>query len=182
MIIGITGLARSGKDTAASMLQHYIASEYILGSAKIESFAKPIKETCRYLFDWNDDHLYGDLKEVVDPRWGVTPRHAMQTLGTDWARNMINDQFWVKRVLAQESKCDYLIVPDVRFENEAAAVRKRGILIHVNRDNRPGISTIGHESELGVEWLEGDSFISNNGSKKNLSKKVQKLVDKLADT
>lgn len=58
MIIGLCGLAQSGKNTAANFLLNHniVHSEY--------AFAEPIKACVNALFGWNEDHAEGALKEV----------------------------------------------------------------------------------------------------------------------
>ncbi len=58
MLIGISGYAQCGKDTICEILQHHgiINNRY--------AFADPIKKTCNALFNWDDRHAFGDLKEV----------------------------------------------------------------------------------------------------------------------
>jgi len=68
MII-ISGKSGSGKDVIAD----YLVSNY--GYTKM-SIATPLKEACRSIFQFNDDQLYGDLKNVIDHFWGLTPRHC----------------------------------------------------------------------------------------------------------
>jgi hypothetical protein len=90
MLIGLTGKARSGKDTVAGYLNNkHMFSHYW--------FSKPMKDACRTIFGWDDRHLYGDLKEVVDPVYGISPRVALQTLGTERGRNCINQDLWLTR-------------------------------------------------------------------------------------
>ena len=69
MIIGLTGKARSGKDTVAAHLQEAYKSHHYW-------FSKPMKDACRSMFGWGDEHLYGELKEEVDQRYGI--RSTMQ--------------------------------------------------------------------------------------------------------
>ena len=67
MIIGLGFKARSGKDTVAD----YLIENY---GFKRLAFADALKEGCRHIFELNDEQLYGELKEVEDDYWGVTPR------------------------------------------------------------------------------------------------------------
>src|SRR4051794_29167915 len=76
--------------------------------------------------------IEGDLKqEPVEALAGATPRHVMQTLGTDWARDMIAPEFWsrawtssAKAALARGAPG--IVVEDCRFPNEAEAIRALG--------------------------------------------------------
>lgn len=63
MLVGFAGYAKSGKDTSCEILQHH----GLIG--KRHAFADPIKQTCNALFNWDDRHAFGELKEVE----GETP-------------------------------------------------------------------------------------------------------------
>ena len=99
-----------------------------------------------------------DAKAVIDDSFGVTPRHMMQTLGTEWGRHMIDGDIWVK-AFARLNAGMCVIVPDVRFENEAALVREHGVLIHLT--GRGGIEG-NHVSENPIEFKSGDIVIDNS--------------------
>src|SRR5438045_2338658 len=99
MIIGILGFKRAGKDTVAD----YIVSNY--GFEKM-ILSQPLKEACKILFNFTDEQLYGNLKEIVDSNWKTSPRKIMQYLGTDILRNdinkiipNINNNFWINLVV-----------------------------------------------------------------------------------
>lgn len=148
-LIGIAGPARAGKDTLASYML-----DNLDGIWSRSSFADPIKEMLRAIgVDCSDD-----AKAVVNDDYGVTPRHMMQTLGTEWGRHMIDGDIWVKAFARLNAgKC--VIVPDVRFENEAALVREHGVLIHLV--GRGGIEG-NHVSENAIEFKLGDIVIDNS--------------------
>lgn len=148
-LIGITGPARAGKDTLASYLLDNLSDDW-----SRSSFADPLKEMLRAIgVDCSDD-----AKAVVRDDYGVTPRHMMQTLGTEWGRHMIDGDIWVKAFARLNAgKC--VIVPDVRFENEAELVREHGVLIHLV--GRGGIEG-SHVSENAIEFKTGDIVIDNS--------------------
>jgi len=60
VLIGITGKARSGKDTIGKILQARLGSEY-----SIYALASPIKAIINTLAGWDERHADGELKEVV---------------------------------------------------------------------------------------------------------------------
>lgn len=148
-LIGIAGPARAGKDTLASYLLDNLSDDWTRSS-----FADPIKEMLRAIgVDCSDDK-----KAVVSDDYGVTPRHMMQTLGTEWGRNLIDGDVWVKAFARLNAgKC--VIVPDVRFENEAELVRANGVLIHLV--GRGGIEG-NHVSENAIAFKSGDIVIDNS--------------------
>ena len=148
-LIGIAGPARAGKDTLASYLLDNLSDDW-----SRSSFADPIKEMLRAIgVDCSDD-----AKAVVSDDYGVTPRHMMQTLGTEWGRQTIDNDIWVK-AFARLNAGECVIVPDVRFENEAALVREHGVLIHLV--GRGGIEG-NHVSENAIAFKPGDIVIDNS--------------------
>lgn len=148
-LIGIAGPARAGKDTLASYMLDNLG-----GVWSRSSFADPIKSMLKAIgVDCSDDK-----KAEVSDDYGVTPRHMMQTLGTEWGRNLIDGDIWVKAFARLNAgKC--VIVPDVRFENEADLVREHGVLIHLV--GRGGIEG-NHVSENAIAFKPGDIVIDNS--------------------
>ena len=148
-LIGIAGPARAGKDTLCSYMLDNLDGVWLRSS-----FADPLKEMLRAIgVDCSDD-----AKAVVNDDYGVTPRHMMQTLGTEWGRHMIDGDIWVK-AFARLNAGECVIVPDVRFENEAELVREHGVLIHLV--GRGGIEG-NHVSENAIEFKTGDIVIDNS--------------------
>lgn len=105
----------------------------------------------------------------------LTSRYAQQTLGTEWGR-MSFDRVWVDLVRKQLQKLRetvptfVAVVTDVRFPNEAEAVRAEGgVLWRVSR-GKP--SWYAHESEALVDTLEVDAEIDNNGTLEQLRERI----------
>ena len=155
-VIAITGQAGAGKTTAAD----YLISKY--GYVRIK-FAGPLKDMCRAL-GMSEDEIEGNKKELP-AAWlaGKTPRYVMQTLGGDWGRGFIGDDFWVgiweRRARAELDAGRRVIVDDCRYPNEAYTVRKLGGMV-MKIIGRGGI--VGsHASEAGCGI--SDSIIENVG-------------------
>lgn len=148
-LIGIAGPARAGKDTLASYLLDNLSDDW-----SRSSFADPIKRMLEVIgVDCSDE-----AKSVIDERFCYTPRHMMQILGTEWGREMVHGNIWVEAFARLNAgKC--VIVPDVRFENEAELVREHGVLIHLV--GRGGIEG-NHVSENAIEFKPGDIVIDNS--------------------
>ena len=164
-LVGIAGPARCGKDTVADILIK------TLTGYKKASFADPIKEMILSGLGLRTNQVYGDDKDTLDERYGCTPRHMMQTLGTEWGRMTINNDIWVK---AMETRLrPGMIIPDVRFENEAVFVRKHGVLIHIV--GRGGIEG-DHVSESGIKAESDDIAILNNGSIEQLERSIKDFI------
>lgn len=169
-ILGLAGKARSGKDEAGG-----IATEFGFGRI---AFADTLKHHVGLIFpQWTEEHLYGDLKDVVDPELGFSPRKALQAFGTEFGRSLDKD-LWVKHLERQLGGEGLWVITDVRMENEAAMVRKHGILCHVIRPDAPGVEA--HSSEQGIKKSQGDVVFINDGSLEayhaNLREYIRTLV------
>lgn len=182
IIIGIGYKKGVGKDTVANRLvdKH--------GFTRM-SFADPLKEACRVIFHFTEAQLYGDKKEVVDPRWGKTPRQILQMMGTDAVRNIIDKDVWIKSlkikienlVRANPGKQLRIAVPDVRFPNEADAIHSMegGEVWKVDRV-LPTNEFSYHASEVALDPYKNWSAILNNrGSMADLYKLADQQIERI---
>lgn len=89
-IIGLAAIARSGKDTVASMLLEH-------GDVAAYALADPLKLGCQSLFGLTDEETWSDdLKEKQIPFWGMSPRQMFQCVGTEFLRDHTPDH-WLLR-------------------------------------------------------------------------------------
>lgn len=141
MLIGITGLAGSGKSEVSAVLVNQ-------RGFRSHAFADPLKEML-LTAGFHRHQLYGSGKGVLDTTFGKTPRQIMQTLGTGWAREMVHPDFWVKlwerRIAHSLAMGRHVVADDIRFPNEADAIRAHGG--QVWRVIRPGVEAMDHASE-----------------------------------
>lgn len=168
-LIGIAGRARSGKDTVANFI---IAA---IGGYRY-SFADPIRAMLAPLGVDMSDPYWQAHKEDPIPALGVSPRRMMQTLGTEWGRQLIHPDLWLfmahQRLLQNGPG---MVIPDVRFENEAAWVRKHGgRVIHVIRPDAKAVEA--HASEEGIEIQDADARLFNSGTLEELQISVRELL------
>ena len=142
------------------------------------SFAAPLKRVVEILLDRLGSDGYSLVhkdKESIIFELGVSARHMLQTLGTEWGRACIHPDFWVMIARAEaerimnDGRC--VVIDDVRFPNEAAMVFDLGGELW--RIDRPGVSYDGsHESEGGLEDITPDRVIVNDGSIDQLLEKI----------
>ena len=171
-LIGIAGKACAGKDTAAAIL----TAEF--GFIRV-ALADPLKRACAEWFDWPEEQLWGPSELRNEPdmtRGGLTPRKALQLLGTEWGRRCW-ENVWVdivistaRYVLAGQGSYDPVCgilgdydplvvphmrprgvaIPDVRFQNEVDAIHAAGGKVWLI--DRPGAGLTGeagaHSSEV----------------------------------
>ena len=172
-VIGLCGLAGAGKSTAARhLVEHH-------GFVR-RPFAGLLKGMLRQLLaaqgvpaDMVEQMVEGDLKEVpTSYLGGRTPRFAMQTLGTEWGRALA-PSLWIEAWTASLAGLERVVADDVRFDNEAAAVRALGGTIVEVR--RPGLARLpgAHASEAGVA---ADVVIENGGAPEALCLALGRLV------
>lgn len=176
LIIGIIGTKGSGKDTLADFLvaMHPGAVKY--------SMATPIKRACKELFLLSDKQLSDPVrKEAPSNMWpDWTPRRMMQWLGTDVFRDQVDPHFWIKHAahVIRSCQADIMIIPDIRFINEAEMIRSQPshLLIRIVRDSTIKVDTHASETEMDSipsEWISAKIF--NNGTLEDLEATVDVL-------
>lgn len=177
MLIGITGQKGSGKDTFAGNIP-----------AKHLKMADTLKNMLRTLYREAaldeatiERKIEGDLKEEpCGILGGATPRRAMQTLGTEWAKMVDpSHELWSRIWFGKanqflEEGCP-VVCTDVRFAHEAAAIEGLGgYLVRVERPGQEGGDP--HISETEMANLPVDFTVLNNGSIEELEAKAAELI------
>lgn len=165
MLIGITGEKGAGKDSLGAAL--------VRTGFTRTAYADPLKAICIMMFGLTHDQVNGTVeqKEAVDPRWGKSPREILQLMGTDVART-IHADVWIRLMFNGIDAAETMnrgaapmnwVVTDVRFENEADAIRERGgIIVRVERPTPQGNQKLAqHESEAGAKLIEADFVVYN---------------------
>lgn len=157
MIIGISGLIGSGKDTIADYLQN-------IYEFRRESFANTLKDAVAMVFGWPRDMLEGrtresrEWREQVDPWWAerlsmpyLTPRWVLQHWGTEVCRKAFHDDIWIASLENKLRKTqDDIVISDVRFPNEIKAIKNAGgVVVLVKRGLDPDWYSIAENANNG---------------------------------
>lgn len=151
-LVGLIGRKGSGKDTAALALLPK-------GYANVK-FAGALKDMLRCLLLTQgvdaktvERMIEGDLKEEpTSLLGGRTPRYAMQTLGTEWGREIMDDALWVD-IAIRKALQGPTVITDVRFPNEMAAIKRAGGVCIGIKANWLSAQAGEHESEALVDDL-----------------------------
>lgn len=173
LLVGISGKAGSGKDTAAC---YFVNNHGFLQYA----IAGPLKRALEVL--GIHEPRDRNLKEALIPGRRYSYREAAQKLGTEWARSL-DVGFWLNLAEAYyESTPWSVVISDVRFENEAAFVRERGGLIIHLRGRAADVANATHASEQGVEVHDTDCVIYNTDSLEKLYEDLENAYRRLVET
>ena len=178
MLIGIGYKKGHGKDTVASLIKGSMSCGVV-----IRGFAYQLKLITAKMFPsmsttklLMDDREY---KEKIIPKYGKSPRQILQEVGVGM-RNVYED-FWVEQLVGslETDRLWNAIIPDVRFPNEVAWIKKEGgILLNVIRPNQVTNDT--HISETALDNFDGwDYTIINDGTLDDLKSKVDDFINKV---
>lgn len=178
-LIGIAGWARSGKDTIADYLVNNNGYQKFSFSTPMKTAMEKLNPTIRILTT-NQDL---PLKDAVDYfGWEelktISPdiRPLLQRFGTEVGREMFGEDFWVNYALSSIPDGTKAVIADVRFPNEANAIKKLGgKVFKVVRD---GVGPANdHASEHALDDYKFDGQIENNGTLDSLYYIVAEIVN-----
>lgn len=161
----------SGKSLFARYLRRQIGAVSLKFAAPLKEMASRLVEVAGYSQLKAHAFIEGATKEQLIPELGVSGRRLQQTLGTEWGRKILGPDIWVnlamKEVARRVAESERLVIDDMRFPNEHAAVKKAGgTVIKVVRSGVSRPDT--HPSEGGLEAYGFDYIVYNNGTKEEL--------------
>lgn len=166
-IIGLSGYAGSGKDTAAAVLleqgwsrvsfadvlrEFLYAQDLYLPRCGLRGVFRP-----RRLNTLVDAHGWQHVK-ATEP----SVRALLQRTGTEAGRGVLGSDVWVDAAFERAPAGD-LVVTDVRFPNEFDAIKARhGTMVRVER---PGTRPVNaHKSETALDGHPFDATLVNVGT------------------
>jgi len=186
MIIGLTGLKGSGKDTVGA----YLVKQY---GFERRSFADKLKESAAALFDtspvyfdeWKNDPtaiMKITTNEGLTTQVSMTVRSFLQRYGTEAHRDVFGEDFWIDQVLPVGGYYAgrAIVVTDVRFENEENRIVQLGGQICVVE--RPGLDLKDpHRSEQLAAKSIWRWVIPNTGTVEDLYREVDTMLEAISD-
>jgi hypothetical protein len=179
MIIGLTGFAGSGKSEVA---QYISSTQRFLRANMKDGLVAEMKKNFPDLL--REIALATDSKDANELFKNKPPlmRALMQNYGTE-VRRKDNPNYWIHKWaddvdgLVRQGK--NVVVDDVRFLNEAEAVKSRGgIIIRVVRENIK--EPLSHSSETEMTEIEPDFTITvGEGQLDELFKLTDKVISEV---
>jgi energy-coupling factor transporter ATP-binding protein EcfA2 len=144
-LIALCGHKGVGKSTYAS----FLAGK----TGHVFSFATPLKSMLTAVFP--NEYVLKKKDEKI-PYFDVTARYLLQTLGTEWGREMVDQNIWIKLLRVRLIECltdsavTPLVVDDLRFDNEAEMIRELGGEVwHLDRRS----FTAGHDDHVSEQGI-----------------------------
>lgn len=179
MIVGIGHVARVGKDSAAAALVRDLQFTRIGFADQLKELAMvadPLVTSSVRTVNTNIGHGHlawtvmglGGWEQAKDTYPEV--RKFLQRLG-DGGRQVFGEDFWVDQLFKKAGQLGRVVIPDVRYENEALAIKDAGgVVIKIDR---PGHKAQGHISETALaDWDGWDEVFTNAGALVELERDV----------
>lgn len=171
MLIGLTGYKRCGKDTVANIL----AQEH--GFQKV-SFADPLRDLCASMFELPMQMFVEDeLKDTPLPGFGKSPREILIHIGQ--SMRQIDPDVWARQGIKKACSIrNHVVIPDVRFPNEANYIIERGgVLLRIERSG----CELGNDIPTTGLYEEFPQLptIQNDGSIDDLRTTVAHFIERL---
>ncbi|MFI1655648.1 hypothetical protein ACH4ZU_12175 [Streptomyces sp. NPDC020472] len=179
-LIGLAGAARSGKDTAAQAL--------LDNGWTRRAFADKVRDMLYVVNPTLVDESYfsglTDLAYEVDTYgWSGAKeqyeevRKMLQRLGTEGGRAILGENVWVDALFRDYATWGPTVITDVRFPNEANAIRAHGgLVVAIQRPGQEPIREAGHVSENALAGYLFDDVILNDSTVAQLHDRVMQLM------
>jgi hypothetical protein len=173
MLIGLCGAAGAGKNTVAGLLVDADGQPFLQ-----VAFADPLYQCVSLITGMPVEQLQDRSLKEQPIGWldGKSPRQLLQSLGTEWGRELVCREIWVRSTMERiRGESRSVVITDVRFDNEAEAIVQAGG--QVWRVVRGGPSCLdaaaaAHASEAGVSDYFVARIIANDGTLDDLKDAV----------
>lgn len=187
-LVGLSGKAGAGKDTAADALASSLGYQKLSFATEIKKLALILNPIMAVEPGSGRQIRLRELIKVMD--WSAAKQHSpelrrfLQVLGTEGGRDVFGENVWVNRLFSTLGKhLNFYVITDVRFPNEADAIHDRGGQVwRIHRPEREvlealaGVDPNVHESETALDnYTSFDHYIANDGSKEDFESKIIEL-------
>lgn len=183
MIVGFTGRMGSGKSTAATIAADILSAERV-------GFSQALK---RDALGWVNHYrasvgLPGLTLAHLEVR-KPTFRPLLQGLGTA-VRDLVQPDYWINVLMDQLTEDTHWVIDDVRFPNEAEAIRDRdGVVILIRATDAVRKQRLGmqfreaewqalqhHASEEAIDQIRPDAVLLGESSPPKLRRQLLRLL------
>ena len=169
-LIGLSGYARSGKDTVAGIIEILYGHQKRAFADNVRSFVYRINPSIRPFRGHDRLANLVDAYGWEEAKQSNEVRYLLQETGTT-ARTMFGLDVWLDSLFATIPETDSVVITDVRFTNEAERIRSMGGVLY--RVKRPGVYPANdHISETDLDDYPFDAVLLNDGSVVDLQGEV----------
>lgn len=178
-LIGIAGRKGSGKDTAAKPLVEQAGFEVVKMAGGLKAMTLAFMLYCGMAAEEAMRCIEGtdaDKNRPLAIFGGKSTRFFMQKLGTEFGRDMIWKDIWTNAFKLRATQFPKVACTDVRFPNEPDLIHDLGgVVVRINNPNSPrGVDD--HPSETGIDFLEVDYEIENDGTIEDLQARLRAIA------
>lgn len=193
LVIGVAGYARAGKDTVGrALIEHHDVQRIAFADKLKELLSEidPVLETRAVCADLppGNEHAPTDPRCMSAPlstwrAWGASEdwlkdntdyRGYLQDLGAG-VRTILGEDTWVRAALMDLEPGQKYVITDVRYPNEADAIRAMGGSIwRVRRDGTGPAND--HASETAMDDYRYDVTLHNDGTVDDLARGTSKAL------
>lgn len=186
-IIGLTGVAKSGKDTLFEILKERLSLNFNINierASLADALKREIKDFCVKEYGINPLNCNPEEKEIIRP---------YLVFYGNFQRFKSNGSYWWKKLqpLTQEETKNWLIVTDIRYcqyeqDDYYFISKNNGTLIHLSREDKDGnlIKPANQQEEIydpRMKCLSDIHFKWKTSPKEELESQVDKLISLLTE-
>lgn len=154
-IIFLCGRRMAGKNSLGDAMKAYLMELFGAQSCEEISIAAPLKDLVARMLARRTNRPYEELRPLMETHEGkatalwdptTTNRELLVSVGFS-ARQALQDNFWSAQAArrAQQSRAQFIIVPDCRFADEMDEFYSCGRRIHI-AVNRPSLGALNREN------------------------------------
>lgn len=180
-IIGLTGYARTGKDTVGAYLVEKHGFTRVAFADAVRDAVYALNPIVQMPMGWIFFKRRARVQDLVNWKgWDKAKteypeiRALLQRMGTEVGRELFHPDFWISLAFSKANAIHGpVVITDVRFENEANAVlSRRG---DVWRIDRAGTGPVNDHASDRIDF-KVDTIIRNDGTVEDLYYEVDKLL------